>query len=87
MSMAVTVYVLCTLTSSLCAVLLIREHIRTRSRLLLWGGLSFTAMAISNALVFLDFVLLPSADLAVYRSGTFLLATALLLYGLVKDSD
>lgn len=85
--MAITVYVLCTLTSSLCAVLLLREHRRTSSRLLLWSGLSFTALATSNALVFVDFVVLPAIDLSLHRGAAFFLATALLLYGLVKDSD
>lgn len=85
--MAVTVYLLCTLTSSLCAGLLLREHRRTASRLLLWSGLSFAAMAISNALVFTEFVILPTRDLALLRGATFCLATALLLYGLVWDTD
>ena len=39
--MASTVYVLCTLASTLCALLLLRDYGRTRSRLLLWSGLSF----------------------------------------------
>jgi hypothetical protein len=85
--MAVTVYILCTLTSSLCAALLMREHARTASRLLLWSALSFTAMALSNALVFVDFVLFPNVDLALYRSAAFLFAIALLLYGLLRDND
>lgn len=85
--MAATVYVLCTLTCTLCAVLLLRERHRTASRLLFWSGLSFTALAISNALVFVDYVVLPTIDFAIYRSATFLLATALLLYGLVRDTD
>jgi hypothetical protein len=85
--MAVTVYLLCTLTSSLCAILLLREHRRTSSRLLLWSGLSFTAMAISNALVFTNFVILPMIDLSLVRAATACVATALLLYGLVWDVD
>jgi hypothetical protein len=85
--MAVTVYILCTLTSSLCAVLLMREHVRSRSRLLLWSALSFAGLAISNALVFVDFVVFPATDLAVYRSATFFVATTLLVYGLVRESD
>jgi hypothetical protein len=83
--MAVIVYLLCTLTSGMCAGLLLREHRRTSSRLLLWSGWSFTALAVSNALVFLDFVVLPSIDLSLYRSTVFCLATVLLLYGLMRD--
>ena len=93
--MAAIVYLLCTLTSSLCAVLLLRVYRKTSARgsgsaassLLLWSGLSFCVMAVNNALVLADLVLFPSIDLALYRGATFLLATALLLYGLVWDND
>jgi hypothetical protein len=44
-------------------------------------------MAINNALVLTDLVLFPSINLALYRGATFLLATVLLLYGLVWDND
>ena len=93
--MAAIVYLLCTLTSGLCALLLLRVYRRTRpqgaasapARLLLWSGLSFCMLALNNGLVLADLVLFPSTDLALYRSATFLLATALLLYGLVWDTD
>jgi hypothetical protein len=93
--MAAIVYLLCTLTSGLCALLLLRVHRRARagagasapSRLLLWSGLSFCAMALNNGLVLADLVLFPSIDLALYRGATFFLSTALLLYGLVWDND
>jgi hypothetical protein len=85
--MASTVYVLCTLASTLCALLLLRDYGRTRSRLLLWSGLSFSVLALNNALVFVDLVLVPHVNFAVPRSATFFLATALLLYGLVRDTD
>lgn len=93
--MAAIVYLLCTLTSTLCAVLLLRVYRRTRASgggsapasLLLWSGLSFCVMAVNNALVLADLVLFPSNDLALYRGATFFLATALLLYGLVWDND
>jgi hypothetical protein len=85
--MAVIVYILCTLTSSLCAVLLLRERRRTASRLLFWSGLSFAALAVSNGLVFVDFFVLPDVDLSLYRSSVFLIATGLLLYGLMRDTD
>ena len=93
--MAAIVYLLCTLTSAVCAVLLLRVYRKTRAwsggsappGLLLWSGLSFSVMAINNALVLADLVLFPSFDLALYRGATFLLATALLLYGLVWDND
>lgn len=85
--MAALVYMLCTLTSTLCAVLLLREHRGTSSRLLLWSGLSFATLAVSNALVFVDFVVLPDVDFALWRAAIFCAATLLLLYGLVHDTD
>jgi hypothetical protein len=85
--MAVTVYILCTLTSSLVAALLLREHWRTASRLLFWGAMSFISMTVSNALVILDLVILPDVDLALLRSATFCLATGLFLVGIMKDTD
>ena len=60
--MAVAVYILCVMTSTFCATLLLREFLRTRARLLLWSSLSFAAFALNNALVFMDLVMLPSSD-------------------------
>ena len=48
--MGAAVYILCTLTSALCAVLLLRRHWREPNRLLWWSGVSFCAMAVANAL-------------------------------------
>ncbi len=86
--MAAAVYVLCTLTSALCTLLLGRQYARTRTRLLLWSALSFFAMTLGNALVFLDLVVWATGpDLALLRAATMFLAAALLLYGLVTEAD
>jgi hypothetical protein len=84
---APAVYFLCALTSALCAVALIREYARRHTRLLLWSSLAFVCFAASNALVFADFVLLPAVDLSVVRVGTACLGVALLLFGLVWDTE
>lgn len=84
--MAVVVYVLCMLTSALCAALLLREHRRSGMPLLFWSGLSFVCWATNNLLVFSDLVLFPRLDLAVLRTAVALIAVALLLYGLVWDA-
>jgi hypothetical protein len=84
--MAVAVYVLCMLTSALCAVLLLREYGRTRARLLLWSSLSFIGWAANNAFVFTDLVVLPGADLSAVRAAVALAAVSLLLYALVWDA-
>lgn len=51
------VYVLGTLTSLLCAVLLLSGYHRVRQRLLLWSGLCFAGLALSNAFLFADLVI------------------------------
>jgi hypothetical protein len=84
---ATAVYLLCMLTSAFCAALLLREYWRTSSRLLLWSSLSFVGWAVNNALVFADFVVLPTMDLAVVRALVALLAIGLLVFGLVWDSE
>lgn len=85
--MATTVYLLCTLTSTLCAVLLLREYRRTAARLLFWGGLSFSGFGVANVLVVADLILFPQSDLSLFRSGAMCIAVSLLLYGLVWDTD
>jgi hypothetical protein len=84
--MAAIVYVLCALTSGLCAVLLLREYRRGRSRLLLWSGLSFVGWAVNNVLVFADLIMWPAYDLSAVRAGASLIAVTLLLYGLIWDA-
>ena len=83
--MATIVYLLCALTSTACALLLVREFRRSRQRLLLWSALAFVGLALNNALVFADFVLIPQHDLAVLRASVALVAVSLLLYSLVWD--
>jgi hypothetical protein len=86
--MGAIVYILGTLTSLLCAALLFRGYFQSRMKLLLWSGLCFVGLTISNALLFIDLVLLPtSVDLYLLRLSTAAIAMLLLLYGLVWDSD
>jgi hypothetical protein len=82
------VYILGTLTSLLCATLLLRSYFQSRTKLLLWSGLCFVGLTTSNALLFLDLVLLPTTtDLYVLRLATAAVAMLLLLYGLVWESE
>jgi len=81
------VYVLCALTSVLCAGLLLRSYFSNKSRLLLWSTLCFVGLAINNVLLFVDLVLTgPDLDLRFFRSGSALVAMALLTIGLVWES-
>jgi hypothetical protein len=85
--MAEAVYILCALTSLACAVLLLRGYGRTGMRLLLWSGLCFAALAISNMVLFVDLVIAPGKDLSLVRSSIGLVGIATLLYGLIWDAQ
>lgn len=82
------VYVLCCLTSALCAWLLLASYRRRLQRLLLWSGLCFCLLALNSFLVFLDIVVLPTTiNLTLIRLLTTLLALVVLLYGFVWEVD
>ncbi len=85
--MAEAVYILCALTSVACAVLLLRSYFRSGMRLLLWSGLCFVALAISNLVLFVDLVMVPGVDLSLLRSCLALVGVATLLYGLIWDAQ
>ena len=85
--MAPTVHILSALTSLCCSFLLLRNYVRVRKKLLLWSGLCFAGLAISNLLVFVDLVMLPDVDLYRLRLGTAAVAMILLLYGLIWESE
>lgn len=85
--MAVTIYILCTLTSLACAWLLLGSYRRNGHRLLFWSGLCFVGMTINNVILTLDKVVFPGADLLPWRLVTALAAVALLLYGLIYEKE
>jgi hypothetical protein len=87
MNFAHAVYLLGALTSLLCASLLLRGYARGRKRLLLWSGLCFAGLAISNAMVFVDLVILPEIDLFPWRLAATAVSMGLLLYGLIWESQ
>lgn len=80
------VYALCALTSVACALLLLRNYKRRRTKLLLWSSIAFAGLALNNVLLFVDLVVVPSASLAVLRTVLALAAILVLLYGLVWES-
>jgi hypothetical protein len=85
--MAEVVYVLGALTSLCCAVLLLRAYSSVKRKLLLWSGYCFVGLTISNAIVFIDLVLIPDVNLYRVRLVTAAIALLLLLYGLIWESD
>ncbi|MEO8595439.1 MAG: DUF5985 family protein [Candidatus Solibacter sp.] len=85
--MGPAVYLLGTLTSLACALLLFRAYVRVRKRLLLWSGLCFAGLTISNGLVFVDLVVYPEVNLYEWRLGTAAVALLLLVFGLIWESE
>ena len=83
--MAQWIYGLCTLTSVVCAFLLLRAYANSRYRLLLWSGLCFIGLAVNNVLLVVDKMLLPQVDLSIPRVGSAFVAMLLLMYGLIFD--
>ena len=85
--MAKTVYVLCTLITFLCGFMLLRAYLRVRLRLLLWSAICFAGLTITNALVYVDLVVVPARDLYIWRLGVGALSMAVLVFGLIWESD
>lgn len=85
--MAILVYLLCGLTSASCALLLLREYRRSRSRLLLWMSLAFIGFTCSSILVFIDVIVVPHRSLGAARAVTAWASSGLLVFGLVWDAD
>jgi hypothetical protein len=84
---ASALYILTCLTTLLCAILLLRAYARVRKRLLLWSGLCFAGLTVSNLLVIADLMLFPRIDFFSYRLGSAAVAMVLLLYGLIWESQ
>ena len=80
------VYVLCALTSLACAVLLLRGYRQRGVRLLLYSGLAFVGFTLGNAMLVVDVVMVPTVDLALFRSLPVLFGLLVLIYGLVWDA-
>jgi hypothetical protein len=80
------VYLLCAATCLLCAVMLFRGYFRSGVRLLFWAGLCFAGLMVDNIILYVDIVVVPDVNLAVWRKLPGLVALMLLIYGLVWES-
>ena len=81
------VYILCLLTSVLCAVLLLRAWSVSRSRLLLWTAVSFGFFALNNLALAADMLVFTRSSLWLYRLVPNVLAFGVLLYGFIWEAD
>lgn len=87
--MAEAVYILCAVTSILCAVLLLRGYHATRTRLLFWASLCFVFLSINNVILYVDLVIIPASspiDLFWYRNAAAMAGMLVLVFGLVWES-
>lgn len=86
--MAEAVYILCAITSILCALLLSRGYRATRARLLFWASLCFGFLALNNVILYIDLVVLPTQiDLFWYRNTAAMTGMLVLVFGLVWESS
>jgi hypothetical protein len=84
--MAEAVYLLCAITSVVCAVLLGKGYRDSRSRLLFWSGLCFAGLALNNVLLLVDLLIGPAYDLRLLRTGIAVLSLTMMIHGLVGES-
>lgn len=84
--MAEAVYILCALTSLVCAGLLLRSWWHGRHKLLLWSALCFVGLMLNNAFLVADRLLAPSVDLTVIMKIPAVIGLAIFLFGLIWES-
>lgn len=84
---AISVYLLCILTSTACAILLGRSYLRTRMRLLMWSSLCFVFLAANSLVVLIDLIVLPAIDLRLLRQALSLGAVLVLLFGFIWERE
>jgi hypothetical protein len=80
------VYIVCAITSFLCAIMLFRGFRSFGVRLLLWSSLCFACLTIENIMLYVDFHVVPDVSLVFWRTIPGLIGVGLLLYGLVWES-
>lgn len=85
--MAAIIYALCALLSLGIAWLLWRHYAQTRSRVLFWSACCFTGLTLNNILLVVDKLVVPQADLSLFRLVTALVAVSLLLFGLIYEDE
>jgi len=85
--MPALVYTLCVITSAICAGLLLRAYLRTRTKLLLWSAIAFTCLAINNFFVLGDMILFPDINLLALRYSAAFAAVCVLIYGFIWEVE
>lgn len=81
------VYILCLITCTMCATMLVRAWMRTRTPLLLWAAASLVFLALNNLLVVADLLVFPDTDLAIWRQLAAFAAGATLVVGFIWEAE
>lgn len=81
------VYLFCFITCAVCAGLLVRSWLKTRTRLLLWIAISFVLLAVNNFFLFADNSLFPDSDLGLFRTVSAVCAVSILIFGLIWEAE
>ena len=85
--MQIAIYILGSLVCLMTGILLLRGFLRGRQRLLLWSGLCFLGLAVSNCLVFVDRIVFPNIDLYPLRLISAAIAMMVMLMGLIWEDE
>lgn len=84
--MAAVVYLLCTFTSLLCAIMLFRAFRKSQFRLLFWSSMGFTGFALSNILLIVDLLVFPDVTYIInFRSVPAVIGMVTMIYGLIME--
>lgn len=84
--MAAIVYILCAITSLVCAIMLFKAFQRNKFRLLFWSCLGFTGFAVNNILLFIDVIVFPDVTYIIYfRTIPAVIGMIVMIYGLVME--
>jgi hypothetical protein len=84
--MAGIVYILCALTSLLCAVLLYRAYSRSKLRFLFWCSFGFWGFTFNNVLLFIDLIIFPEINYIInIRTLPAVFGMVVMIYGLIME--
>lgn len=81
-----SIYILCTLLSGGCSYLLFKAFREKKFKILFWSSCGFLGFSINNLMLFIDLIVINSADLSVWRTIPALVGVVTLLYGLITDT-
>lgn len=81
------VYVLCLVTSAICAALLLRAYRANRTKLLLYTALGFGLLSVNNLFLVGDMVVFANINLWPYRVAANVAAIGVLVYGFMFEVE